>query len=73
MLNLTKKTLYRRNSPIYAYERGTWEGYRNKNKTVVNGCVVTTIEWDWTCVDEPKTVFCTPGDSDQGSRTITDC
>lgn len=74
MLNLKKKILDRHNGSIYAYEMGYWEGSTTKSSYVdENGCTVTTTKWDYTCVSEPDEVFCTTGDRDVGSRTVTDC
>ena len=73
MVNLTKKTPYRRTDLIYTYgNEGRWVGGDDFDSDYKNGCLTMWYAWNWECFSG-STHDCTPGDRDSGSWTVVDC
>ena len=74
MVNLTKKTPYRRTDLICTYGgEGVWVGGEySESYYDENGCFVTFHAWNWKCFSG-STHDCTPCEQDVGSKTVVDC
>ena len=75
MINLTKKTPYRRSDLVCTYNNeGEWIGWENEATRYdkQTGCFFFSILWSYTCVS--GTVHsCTPGDRLSGFISDKDC
>ncbi len=75
MINLTKKTLYRRTGLIHTYSgEGRWVGGDDFESSYneETGCLTIWYAWNWECFTGDKH-DCSPGSRDSGSWTKVDC
>ena len=73
MVNLTKKTPYRRTDLICTYSaEAVWVGDDYFELYYEDGCFVRFHAWNWTCFSG-STHDCPIGSTDVGSKTVVDC